>query len=43
VPGEVRVIPVVGLPDFRPGDDLAGAIAAAAPWIEDGDVVVVTS
>jgi len=43
VPAEVRVIPVVGLPDFRPGDDLAGAIAAAAPWIEDGDVVVVTS
>jgi coenzyme F420-0:L-glutamate ligase len=40
---ELRVIPVRGLPDFRPGDDLAGAIAAAAPWIEDGDVVVVTS
>ena len=37
------MIPVPGLPDFRPGDDLAGAIAAAAPWIEDGDVVVVTS
>jgi coenzyme F420-0:L-glutamate ligase len=37
------VIPVPGLPDFRPGDDLAAAIAAAAPWIEDGDVVVVTS
>lgn len=34
---------VHGLPDFRPGDDLAGAIAAAAPWIIDGDVLVVTS
>ena len=40
---ELRVIPVPGLPDFRPGDDLAAAIATAAPWIEDGDVVVVTS
>ena len=40
---ELRVLPVRGLPDFRPGDDLAAAIAAAAPWIEDGDVVVVTS
>jgi coenzyme F420-0:L-glutamate ligase len=40
---ELRVIPVRGLPDFRPGDDLATAIADAAPWLEDGDVVVVTS
>jgi coenzyme F420-0:L-glutamate ligase len=41
--GELRVLPVPGLPDFRPGDDLAGALAAAAPWLADGDVVVVTS
>jgi coenzyme F420-0:L-glutamate ligase len=40
---ELRVLPVTGLPDFRPGDDLVGAVAAAAPWIADGDVVVVTS
>lgn len=32
-----------GLPSFRTGDDLAGAIADAAPWLADGDVVVVTS
>ena len=32
-----------GLPEFRPGDDLAGAIATAAPWLADGDVLVVTS
>jgi coenzyme F420-0:L-glutamate ligase/coenzyme F420-1:gamma-L-glutamate ligase len=37
------VLPVPGLPEFRPGDDLAAAIAAAAPWLADGDVVVVTS
>lgn len=35
--------PVRGLPEFAPGDDLAGAIAGAAPWLADGDVVVVTS
>jgi coenzyme F420-0:L-glutamate ligase/coenzyme F420-1:gamma-L-glutamate ligase len=42
-PDGLQVLPVRGLPDFRPGNDLAGAIAAAAPWIADGDVLVVTS
>ncbi len=42
-PDAITVLPVPGLPEFRPGDDLAGAIAAAAPWIVDGDVLVVTS
>ncbi|MDQ3764909.1 MAG: coenzyme F420-0:L-glutamate ligase [Actinomycetota bacterium] len=42
-PGEVRILPVRGLPDFRPGDDLIGALVTAAPWLIDGDVVVVTS
>jgi coenzyme F420-0:L-glutamate ligase/coenzyme F420-1:gamma-L-glutamate ligase len=39
----VEILPVTGLPEFRPGDDLSAAIAAAAPWLRDGDVVVVTS
>lgn len=39
----VEILPVPGLPEFRPGDDLAAAIAAAAPWLRDDDVVVVTS
>lgn len=39
----LEILPVTGLPEFSPGDDLAGAIAAAAPWLRDGDVVVVTS
>jgi coenzyme F420-0:L-glutamate ligase / coenzyme F420-1:gamma-L-glutamate ligase len=43
LPGTVAVIPVVGLPEFRPGDDLAAAVLAAAPWIVHGDVVVITS
>ena len=43
LPAGLAVLPVAGLPEFSPGDDLAGAIAAAAPWLADGDVVVVTS
>ncbi|MBO0866144.1 MAG: coenzyme F420-0:L-glutamate ligase, partial [Mycobacterium sp.] len=39
----VEILPVTGLPEFRPGDDLSAAIAASAPWLRDGDVVVVTS
>jgi coenzyme F420-0:L-glutamate ligase / coenzyme F420-1:gamma-L-glutamate ligase len=42
-PEGLTVLPVRGLPEFRPGDDLAGALADAAPWLADGDVVVVTS
>ncbi len=38
----LEVHPVVGLPDVRPGDDLAEMLAAAFPY-EAGDVVVVTS
>ncbi|MGQ0841781.1 coenzyme F420-0:L-glutamate ligase [Actinokineospora sp.] len=41
--GSVEILPVRGLPEFRPGDDLTGAIAAAARWLRSGDVVVVTS
>ncbi|MCO1654735.1 coenzyme F420-0:L-glutamate ligase [Pseudonocardia humida] len=42
-PDAIAVVPVRGLPEFRPGDDLAAALAASAPWLTDGDVVVVTS
>jgi coenzyme F420-0:L-glutamate ligase/coenzyme F420-1:gamma-L-glutamate ligase len=42
-PGAVQLLPVTGLPEFRPGDDLACAIAHAAPWLRDADVIVVTS
>jgi coenzyme F420-0:L-glutamate ligase/coenzyme F420-1:gamma-L-glutamate ligase len=38
----LEVHPVVGLPDVRPGDDLAALLAAAFPY-QTGDVVVVTS
>ncbi|WP_241385953.1 coenzyme F420-0:L-glutamate ligase [Rhodococcus sp. CH91] len=41
--GPVEIRPVHGLPEFRPGDDLAAAVAQAAPWLRDGDVLVVTS
>jgi coenzyme F420-0:L-glutamate ligase/coenzyme F420-1:gamma-L-glutamate ligase len=42
-PEGLAVLPVTGLPEFAPGDDLAAAIAGAAPWLADDDVVVVTS
>jgi len=42
-PAGVQLLPVTGLPELRPGDDLAAAIADAAPWLADGDVLVVTS
>ncbi|MGC7095618.1 coenzyme F420-0:L-glutamate ligase [Amycolatopsis lurida] len=40
---KLEILPVTGLPEFRPGDDLTGAIAGAARWLRSGDVVVVTS
>ena len=39
----IEILPIAGLPEFRPGDDLGAAVAAAAPWLRDSDVVVVTS
>ncbi|KQX82979.1 coenzyme F420-0:L-glutamate ligase [Streptomyces sp. Root1310] len=38
-----RVWAVAGLPEVRPGDDLAKLIAAAEPGLADGDVLLVTS
>ena len=42
VPGGYCVLPVRGLPEVRPGADLAALIAEAVD-LQDGDVVVVTS
>lgn len=39
----IEILPVVGIGELRPGDDLAGLIAEHAPPLEDGDVLVVTS
>ena len=38
-----RSLPVTGIGRIVPGDDLAEIITAAAPWLRDGDVLVVTS
>ncbi|WP_328860753.1 coenzyme F420-0:L-glutamate ligase [Streptomyces sp. NBC_00306] len=38
---EVRAVP--GLPEVGPGDDLAALVAAAAPDLADGDILLVTS
>lgn len=40
---QLQILPITGLPEFRPGDDLAEQIAAHAPWLADGDILVVTS
>jgi len=37
----ITATPIPGLPEVRPGDDLAGLLAAAAPDLRDGDVLCV--
>jgi len=39
----LEVLPVRGIGDVTAGDDLAALITANAPWLRDGDVLVVTS
>ncbi|MEV6847099.1 coenzyme F420-0:L-glutamate ligase [Actinoplanes sp. NPDC051411] len=39
----LEIRPVRGIGDITAGDDLASQIADAAPWLADGDVLVVTS
>ncbi|RKR90319.1 coenzyme F420-0:L-glutamate ligase/coenzyme F420-1:gamma-L-glutamate ligase [Micromonospora pisi] len=40
---KLEIMPVLGIGDVTEGDDLAALIATAAPWLRDGDVLVVTS
>ncbi|MFY1700532.1 coenzyme F420-0:L-glutamate ligase [Micromonospora sp. WMMA1923] len=39
----LEILPVLGIGDVTEGDDLATMIGNAAPWLRDGDVLVVTS
>jgi coenzyme F420-0:L-glutamate ligase / coenzyme F420-1:gamma-L-glutamate ligase len=42
--GELRIVPLPGIPEIRPGDDLAELIGVAverAGGLEDGDILVV--
>ncbi len=39
----LEILPVHGIGHVSEGDDLAAMIATAAPWLRDGDVLVVTS
>lgn len=39
----VEIVPVPGIGELRPGDDLAALIVEHAPPLQDGDVLVVTS
>ncbi|HTY71987.1 MAG TPA: coenzyme F420-0:L-glutamate ligase [Actinomycetes bacterium] len=40
---ELTVLPVLGLPEVGPGDDLAALVSAAFSDLRDGDVLVLTS
>jgi coenzyme F420-0:L-glutamate ligase / coenzyme F420-1:gamma-L-glutamate ligase len=42
-PPALSVLPVTGLPEIPAGADLAALIAGAAPDLQDGDILVVTS
>jgi coenzyme F420-0:L-glutamate ligase/coenzyme F420-1:gamma-L-glutamate ligase len=39
----LEIVPVRGIGDVTAGDDLSALITSAAPWLRDGDVLVVTS
>ncbi len=39
----IEILPVLGIGELRPGDDLAALVAEHAAHLRDGDVVVVTS
>jgi coenzyme F420-0:L-glutamate ligase / coenzyme F420-1:gamma-L-glutamate ligase len=39
----LEILPVRGMGDVTPGDDLAELITRSAPWLRDGDVLIVTS
>jgi coenzyme F420-0:L-glutamate ligase len=39
----IEVLPITGLGEIAPGDDLVGVVLKSAPWLAEGDVLVVTS
>ena len=39
----LEILPVTGIGEVRPGEDLAALVAAHAPFLADGDVLVVSS
>ncbi|MEX2237192.1 MAG: coenzyme F420-0:L-glutamate ligase [Dehalococcoidia bacterium] len=39
---EIQIIPLSGIPEVAPGDDLAGYLLDAAGGLESGDIVVIT-
>ncbi|MEZ0074961.1 coenzyme F420-0:L-glutamate ligase [Planotetraspora sp. GP83] len=39
----ITITGIPGLPEVEAGDDIAGLVAQAAPTLEDGDILVVTS
>lgn len=42
-PSALTIMPVLGIPEIHPGDELVGLIATAFPDLQEGDILVVTS
>lgn len=41
--GGLQILPVHGVPEVQRGADLGHLLATAAPWLQQGDIVVLTS
>jgi coenzyme F420-0:L-glutamate ligase len=42
-PRSIEILPVLGIPEIRPGTDLGQVLAEHAGWLRTGDILVVTS
>ena len=41
--GSIEILPITGMTELRPGDDLVAEVVRCAPWLADDDILVVTS
>jgi coenzyme F420-0:L-glutamate ligase len=41
--GAIEILPITGITELRPGDDLVDEIVRCAPWLADDDILIVTS
>lgn len=42
-PSALTILPLTGIPEIQPGDDLVALLADGAAGVQDGDILVVTS
>jgi coenzyme F420-0:L-glutamate ligase len=41
--GAIEILPITGMTELRPGDDLVAEVVRCAPWLAEDDILVVTS